>query len=153
MEPISVKPFPIADFEAAPNMAELLAEYAQESALDELGAANPQFATYRQMEAMGAARMLAAFQGDTLVGFLVVIISVVPHFGKPVASTESFFVAQAARKTGAGLKLLHEAEQIARESGAVGFFVSAPTGSKLADVLDNLKPYRETNRLFFRGLQ
>lgn len=153
MEPVSVKLFSIADFEAAPNLAELLTEYAEESALGELGEANPQFSTYKQMEAMGVARMIAAFQGDTLVGFIVLLVSVVPHFGKPVASTESFFVARAARKTGAGLKLLHEAEQIARESGAVGFFVSAPTGSKLADVLDNLKPYRETNRLFFRGLQ
>ena len=152
MEQITIKPYPIADFEAAPNMAELLAEYAEESALDELGAANPQFATYRQMEAMGVARLLAAFQGETLVGFLVLLVSVVPHFGKPVASTESFFVAQKTRKTGAGLKLLHEAEQIARESGAVGFFVSAPMGSRLAQVLPGVG-YRETNRLFFRGLQ
>lgn len=138
--------------EHTPNLADLLAEYAQESALDALGSANPQFETYRQMQAMGVAHVLAAFQDEALVGFLVLLVSVVPHFGKPIASTESYFVAQASRKTGAGLKLLHEAEQIARQLGAVGFFVSAPTGSRLAQVLPGVG-YRETNRLFFRGLQ
>ena len=149
---ISVKTFPIAEFEAAPNLAELLAEYAQESALDELGAENPQFDMYRQMEAAGCLRMLAAFDDETLVGFLVLLVSVVPHFGKVIASTESFFVAQAARKSGAGLKLLHEAEQVARDAGAVGFFVSAPTASRLAQVLPGIG-FRETNRVFFRPLQ
>lgn len=152
MKQIHVKPYAIAELEAEPNLAELLGEYAQESALEDLGTANPQFATYKQMEAMGVAHLLGAFEGDTLVGFLVLLVSVVPHFGKPIASTESYFVARAARKTGAGLKLLHEAEQIAREAGAVGFFVSAPMGSRLAQVLPGVG-YRETNRLFFRGLQ
>ncbi len=152
MEPISIKPCAVADVESAPNVAELLAEYAEESALDALGGANPQWETYRQMQAMGVAHVLGAFQGDTLVGFLVLLVSIVPHFGKPIASTESYFVARAARKAGAGLKLLHEAEQIASQAGAVGFFVSAPIGSRLAQVLPGVG-YRETNRLFYRGLQ
>ena len=152
MESISIKPCSVADIESAPNVADLLAEYAEESALDALGGANPQWETYRQMEAVGVARVLGAFQREKLVGFLVLLVSIVPHFGKPLASTESFFVAQSARKTGAGLKLLREAENIARDTGAVGFFVSAPMGSRLAKVLPGVG-YRETNRLFFRGLQ
>ena len=152
MESISIKPCSVADIESAPNVADLLAEYAEESALDALGGANPQWETYRQMEAVGVARVLGAFQREKLVGFLVLLVSIVPHFGKPLASTESFFVAQSARKTGAGLKLLREAENIARDTGAVGFFVSAPMGSRLAKVLPGVG-YRETNRMFFRGLQ
>lgn len=153
MEQITVKPYQVADFEAAPNMAELLAEYAEESALDELGAASPQFTMYRQMEAAGIARLLVAIQGDTIVGLVFVLVSSVPHFGKPVASTESFFVTKSARKTGAGLKLLHEAERLAQEAGAVGLFVNAPVGSNLASVLDSMKSYREASRVFFRRLQ
>ena len=152
MESISIKPCSVADIESAPNVADLLAEYAEESALDALGGANPQWETYRQMEAVGVARVLGAFQREKLVGFLVLLVSIVPHFGKLLASTESFFVAKSARKTGAGLKLLREAENIARDTGAVGFFVSAPMGSRLAKVLPGVG-YRETNRMFFRGLQ
>lgn len=152
MESITIKPCAVEDVQNAPNVADLLAEYANESALDALGGANPQWETYRQMQAMGVAHVLGAYQGDTLVGFLVLLVSVVPHFGKPIASTESYFVAQVVRKAGAGLKLLHEAEKLARESGAVGLFVSAPTDSRLSHVLPGVG-YHETNRLYFRGLQ
>lgn len=138
--------------ERAPNLAELLAEYGAESSIDDLGPPSVQIETYRQMEAVGALQLLGAFQGNDLVGFLVMIVSMLPHYGARVASTESFFVAGNARKSGAGLRLLHEAEQLARNLGAAGFFVSAPKGSKLAAVLDAHKAYRETNRVFFRGL-
>lgn len=149
MESITIRPCAVADVENAPNVAGLLAEYAEESALDALGSANPQWEIYRQMQALGAAQVLGAFQGETLVGFLVLLVSVVPHFGKPVASTESFFVAHVARKGGAGLKLLHEAEKMAREAGALGLFVSAPTGGRLAKLLPAIG-YEHTNQVFFR---
>lgn len=152
MDQIAVIPYRFADFEAHPDTPALVAEYAEESAIPELGGANPQWEMYRRMEEMGAVRMLAAFRGEALVGCLVLIVSVVPHFGLTIASTESIFVARAARKTGAGLKLLHEAERLARESGAVGLFVSAPSGGQLAQVLDRLKSWRETNRVFFKRL-
>lgn len=151
MDGIDIRPCTVADVERAPNIADLAAEYAAESALGALGPANPQFSAYRQMEDAGVARLVAAFQGPNLVGFVVLLVSVVPHFSSPVASTESFFVAQAARKTGAGLKLLHEAERIAHQSGAVGLFVSAPVGGRLAQVLPRVG-YIHTNYLFFRSL-
>jgi GNAT superfamily N-acetyltransferase len=87
-----------------------------------------------------------------MVGFLVLLVSVVPHFGVTIATTESFFVARAARKSGAGLMLRNEAERIARGIGAVGLFISAPVGSRLAEVMGKTKGWRETNRVFFRGL-
>lgn len=152
MDPITIKRCTVDEIACAPNLPDLLAEYAAESALDDLGSANPQFETYRMMQEVGVAHVLGAFQGETLIGFLVLLVSVVPHFGRPIASTESYFVAQVVRKSGAGLKLLHEAEKIARESGAVGLFVSAPTDSRLAQVLPGVG-YRETNRLYYRGMQ
>lgn len=151
MEPITVIPRTVADMEREPNLAALFVEYAQESATPELGTADVQLAMYRNMEAAGALRLLGAYQGDTLVGFLVLIVSVVPHFGKCIASTESYFVTQWARGGGAGIKLLRAAEEVARESGAVALFVSSPSAGRLARVMPRMG-YRETNRVYMRGL-
>jgi GNAT superfamily N-acetyltransferase len=147
-----VRPCSFGELEKAPNIADLVAEYAAESATAGLGPVNPQWRMYEAMEAAGMARLLCAYQDGVLVGSLVLLVSVVPHFGVPIASTESFFVTAAARKNGAGPMLQREAERMARDMGAVGFFISAPTGSRLAEVMSKAKGWRETNRVFFREL-
>ena len=142
----------VANMEREPNLAALFAEYAQESATPELGTPDVQLEMYRQMEAAGALKILAAYdESATLVGFMVLIVSVVPHFGRCIASTESYFVTKSARGGGTGIKLLHCAEQLARDLGAVAFFVSSPSNGRLAKVMPRMG-YRETNRVFMRGL-
>lgn len=148
---VTIIPCQVLDLANSREFAELHAEYAAESSIPELGTAAMQVETYRALEQSGTLRIIGAFYGEAIVGFLTMLVAVLPHYGAKVASTESFFVAHAARKTGAGLKLLQEAERIAREDGAIGFFVSAPNGGRLAEVLDAHKAYRETNRVFFRG--
>ena len=83
---------------------------------------------------------------------MFLLVPVLPHFGRKVGVSESYFVAAEYRKTGAGLRLLHAAEEAAREAGAVGVLVSAPTGGILERVMPGVG-YRETNRVFFKGLQ
>ena len=151
METAIIRPCPVAEILQSPNLRALLDEYADESALAELGPANPQIETYCQMEELGLAHAIGAFYRGELVGFIVLIVSVIPHFGQRLASTESFFVSAAARKSGAGLRLLREAETLAKDLGAVGMYVSSPAGGRLAQVLPGVG-YRETNRLYFRGL-
>lgn len=150
MAPIEIRRCPFAEIEHAPHLAALMAEYGAESAMPELGPQSPQFATYRMLEQAGTMRAVGAFQGGDLVGFIIVLVAVLPHFGKRVASTESFFVAQGVRKGGAGLRLLCEAERLAQELGAVGFFVSAPVGGQLESVMPKAG-YRETSTIFYRG--
>lgn len=150
----TVRPCTIADLERAPNADALLAEYTAESAIPELGPTvrQAELAQYKAMEAAGLLHMLGAFRGDGLmVGFLTLLIAPLPHFGgRPVASTESFFVAAPERRSGAGLKLLRAAEQRAAEQGAAGLLMSAPVGGRLAQVLPRAG-YRETSRVFFRS--
>ncbi len=145
---ITIKLCTVAEIESAPNLADLLTEYAQESAIDGLGYAAPQFDTYHAMESAGFAHFIAAYRGDYLIGFLIMIASVLPHFGVLAASTESFFVASAERKTGAGLGLLRFAMAHAKHLGARGFFVSAPCQGRLETLLPAIG-FRETNRIFF----
>lgn len=149
--PIEIRRITVAEFFAAPNCDELLAEYAAESATEGLPHPLPHRDLYDAMERSGMFHLIGAYRDDELIGFLVLLISVNPHYSVVIGVTESYFVASTQRKSGAGLALLHEAEIVARGCGAVGCLVSAPSNGRLADVLPRIG-YRETNRVFFRDL-
>jgi GNAT superfamily N-acetyltransferase len=142
----------VAELEAAPNLAELLHEYAAESATVELGPANPNPETYRALEASGFFHPIAAFDGERVVGFILPIVCVVPHYGVLAATVESFFVPKAERKGGIGLKLLRAAEKLARDLGAKALMVSAPSYGRLSWTMTGLKSYRFSNAVFTRAL-
>lgn len=147
---VEIEPCMLADVEAAPELAALLAEYGAESANHEIGPVAPQLATYRAMEAANVFHAFSAVLDGELVGFLLLLTPVLPHFGKVVGVVESYFVASAHRKTGAGTLLRHAAERVAQEQGAVGIMLSAPTGGILEKVLP-AAGYRDAARVFFRG--
>ncbi len=142
----------MAEFEAAPNLAQLLAEYGQHSGVPELGTPKAQFATYRALEATGMFHLVGAWDGERLAGFIAPIVLVLPHYGVVAATVESFFVPQAERRRGLGMRLLRHAERLAKELGAKGVLVSAPAGSALAKVMKRHRPYRMSNEVFVRAL-
>lgn len=142
----------VDEIAASTGLDALLAEYAAESANSEIGPASPQISSYRMLEASGLFHALAARRGGRLIGFLFLMVPTLPHFGKVVGVTESYFVAAAHRNSGAGILLRQEAERLAASLGAVGLLITAPVDGKLADVLDAHKAYRETSRVFFRSL-
>lgn len=146
----TVRQIRLAEFWSAPNIDALLDEYARESAIEGLPHPAPHRELYAVLEERGALHMLAVYQDDLLVGFLVLLVSLNPHYGQVLAVTESFFVASTYRKAGGGLQLLAMAEALAKEHGAIGMFVSAPLDSRLAKVMPGVG-YRETTRAFFRG--
>lgn len=140
----------IAEIVAYPNLGELLEEYAVESAIHGLPHPKAKIDLYEQLEAVGILYAISAFLDDILVGFIFVVSPIIPHYSEKISTTESFFVAKEYRKTGAGTKLRHAAEQYAKEIGALGLLISAPIGSDLAKVLPRVG-YAETNRVFFRN--
>ena len=144
-----VTPSTIAALEAAPTFAALLQEYAAESAIKGMPAPAAKMETYRQLEAAGALLVLAAIHEGVLIGFLTLLSAPLPHYGRSVAVSESFFVAKAHRSTGAGLRLLRAAEDKAREIGSPGLLVSAPFEGDLFKVLPRAG-YVETSRVFFK---
>jgi|HubBroStandDraft_5_1064220.scaffolds.fasta_scaffold237774_2 GNAT superfamily N-acetyltransferase len=145
-----VGPATVAEIEAAPTIAGLFAEYADESLVKGLPAPSAKWGVYRGLEAGGLLFPYAATLAGELVGFITVLVSLLPRYSQPLAVAESFFVAGAHRKTGAGVRLLRAAETKARELGAPGLLVSAPFGGRLFEVLPRLG-YAETNRIFFRS--
>lgn len=135
---------------ASPRFADLCAEYSAESGMAGLPTPAPHADTYRLLEQSGKMKIIAAFEGCELVGFLVLLVYLNPHYSALLGVVESFFVAKAYRGSGAGMKLLRQAEATTTAAGAAGPLVSAPVGSLLAAVLDASKSYRETNRVFLR---
>jgi len=152
MGQIAITSCTVDEFAQARNLDVLFAAYQRESSIPGLGPCNVQLDKYRQLEAAGALHTFVAYRGPDLVGFLSMIVTVLPHYGALVATTESFFVAEDARAGGTGMKLLRRAEDHARGLGAVGLLVSAPHGGRLAKIMPRAG-YQETNRVFFRGLQ
>ena len=136
------------ELSAEPGFSALLQEYAEECALDGLPVTVSEDIYYK-MEESGLITLIAAFDADDLLGYVSVLVTVLPKYSLPVASTESFFVAAKHRHTGAGLRLLRAAEKLAVAKGAVGMLVSAPSGSRLAEVAPR-SGYEESNRVFFK---
>lgn len=152
MPRLSIRPCSIADLQSAPNIGDLMAEYSAESSIHDLGQVSAQWETYKAMAEAGVLHPFAVFDGDSaLAGFMLLIISVLPHYGLPIAVSESFFVTESIRKTGAGIRLLREAERFAVDRGAIGMLVSSPVGGRLASILPR-SGYKATNEVFFRRL-
>lgn len=136
---------------AAPNWWALFAEYAAECGNGGIGKPDMQVDTYRTLESVGALKINAAHHDGELIGFVVYLLSVLPHYGKLVAITESVFVSPSHRDCGAGLALLKATEDAALEAGAVGLLVSAPVGGSF-DRLLAAKRYEHTNAVYFKRL-
>ena len=145
-----VRPIQSPEIFANPD---LIAEYAQESSIPEIGEIDPQPLMYAAMEQTGILQCIGAFEWNRLVGFANVLCSVLPHYGKKVATIESIFVARASRPGGIGLKLMEAAESHAKASGCTAILYSAPTAGSLERLLSaKRKHYKRTNAIFCRSL-
>jgi GNAT superfamily N-acetyltransferase len=137
------------DIRTAPNLDELVVEYAHESRLAEMPWPRVNWDTYRHLEKAGVLHVFSAREDEVLIGFVVMIVSMMPEYSVTLCCTEAFFVAKAYRHTGAGLKLLAAADACARELRSPGLAISAPLGGKLAELLPRCG-FREVGRTFFK---
>lgn len=153
MEPV-IRAITVTEAFDSPVFVALCDEYREESLRnpDMLGAL-PDREGYERLVAAGVLHPIGVFVDDELIGVCAVLITPVLHFGgKLIASTETLFVAEAFRAGGAGMRLLHAAEEVAVENGASGLYVTAPVGGRLEKLLPHVG-YVETNRVFFRRVQ
>jgi GNAT superfamily N-acetyltransferase len=142
-----IEPITTVEFFDHPDAATLLAGYGAECAIDGLPTYCPHRDMYGAMEQTGAVRTFAAFEGDHMLGVLVLLVTMNPHYSVPLAVVESWFVAPEHRASGAGLALYRAAKDAARAAGARAVLVSAPAGGQLAGVMEAMGAV-ETNRVF-----
>lgn len=143
---------PFDEFASAPEFDDLVRQYADECAIDGLPRPTPDLATYRLLSDSGVLHTLLAHTvyGE-LVGFCLVMCTSLPHYSVPVAVSESLFVSEPHRASGAGLALIREAERLSQSLGAHGLLISAPADGRLAEVMSRKPDYRPSNRVFFKG--
>lgn len=146
---MQISKIPIGTLLDGPEFPALIAEYERESAVEGLPPIQVKMETYRLLEVTGQLHTFAALQGNTIVGFIIVALPPQLHFSVPLAVTESFFVSEAHRKGGTGLRLLAAAEKQAEALGSPVLFVCAPMASRLCEILPR-RGYRETNRVFVK---
>lgn len=143
-----------ADIFGASNARCLLNEYSLECSIPEIGEARPQAEIYEALEKSGSFQAFGIYDGDTLIGFVTVIIWTIPHYGKKIASTESIFIARKYRHKGIGRDLLNFIEDYAKKNGCVAFQYTAPVGSRFSQLLAlNVDRYRRTNHVYLRDLK
>lgn len=145
---IEIRPVSAKDFFSYPEARRLIKEYSKECANRTLASSPPNEDQYLKLEELGLLKAAGAFNGDTMVGFVVVVFSFVPHFKEEtLASTESLFLSKPFRTGNNGLKLLQWARNTAVLFGSAGLFVSAPAGSRLEKLLSHKA--EKTNSVFF----
>lgn len=147
---IVVRRCSVKELESNTNFPALVTEYKEEAKIAELPDPDQTLSSYRLLDNMPIFACYGAFKDDLLIGFVAVLTPIIPHYGVALAVTESLFVQKQYRNTGAGLKLLREAELHAKRCYAPGLLVSAPAQGQLAKVLPKMG-FRETNKVFFRG--
>lgn len=143
----------ISELEAAPNIQVILDEYAAESSPRIEGLPRPMAKadTYKHLESTNTIYTIGAFLADLLIGYIIIVSPILPHYSIRIAVSESYFVLKAYRGTGAGNKLREAAEEWSKQAGAIGILMSAPLDGDLAEVLPRVG-YSETGRVFFKSL-
>ena len=149
---VEIRACTVAEVFDNPAATALWNEYAREAAMPGLGVHDPQVAQYAQLEAVGVLHTLCAFIEGELVGLVTVLVSMSPHWGRLMASTESFFVRDKARHTGAGLALLEAAEAHCTALGVHNLFIIAGMNSRLIKIIPH-RGFTECHRVFHKPLR
>lgn len=130
---------------------QLTQEYDVECSIKSLPPIDWQSGSYLAMEKAGSLRCLIAREQGVALGFATIILANIPHYNRVMATTESVFVGGQYRKKGVGLKLIKAMERLAKDEGAVALFLTAPVGSRLAQLAPAIG-YDKTNEVFTKPL-
>lgn len=120
--------------------ATLLDEHWHESARNKhLMVLKPDLPKYEALEAMGKLLGLVAYDGETMVGYSVNLISPHMHYADLVcAYNDVLFVASAYRETKLGLQLIRETERACKARGVHLMLWHAKEDTALSKILPRM---------------
>ena len=131
---------PVGIYDSRGEVNELIREHWEEVALNKkVMRLDPDWDLYKRMEAEGRAFALGAFQGSAMVGYVVMFLMRHVHYKEmTIAMNDVLFVRKTHRKGRTGLRLIQEAEEVARRKGAQLVTWHAKPDTALADLLPKL---------------
>lgn len=146
---IQIRLVSVKDLFDEPNFKRLSEEYTAESLIEGFQRPDPDLNVYEKLESLSMLDVIAAYDGDLLVGFISLLTSAPPHYKRPITNTESFFVTMPYRKAGVGLRLLKAAEEYVKMIESPCLTVCAPVGGQLDKVMSRVG-YRHTTNVYMR---
>lgn len=100
---------------------------------------SPDWLRYQALEQNGSLIILAAWEGDRIVGYSVSIVTTALHYSTTVfCQNDVLFVDEAHRRGRLGVRLIRETERIAVSEGTKRVFWHAKEGTALAAILPKL---------------
>lgn len=146
-----IRELPFAKLEAEYGFAALVEEYYTEAGNPGLPRPKYDSAQYRKLCQLGLMHTFAAMSDGVLLGFMMLIVTELPKYSLPIATLDTIFVGKAYRMSGAGVRLLKQAEAVTAARGCSWMLASSPSEGHLADVLPRLG-YVESNRIFLKAV-
>ena len=122
------------------NASELFSEHWEEIALNkQVMVLKPDEQKYRAAEENGMLLILAAFEGDKVVGYSVNIVTNHLHYADLITcSNDLLFVTEGKRNGRLGLQLIRATEKAAKERGARLMLWHAKQGTPLEKMMPRL---------------
>lgn len=148
---IDVRRCPVIDIIENENLPVIQQEFSDEVATYIKPASPEKLRGYIDMERAGVMQSIGAFCGEKLIGFVAVLAAKVPRCDAPMAVADGLYVARAYRRTGAGVKLIREAEKYARDIGSPCLAFGTPKDGPLATILPRFG-YDLTNIMFTKAV-
>ncbi len=134
---VEVRPSNVNELRTIGQESDLLKDHWQEIASNkELMVLNPNWVRYYELEERDQFAMLAAWDGEVMVGYSVNFVFQHLHYSAlTVMSNDIFYVDRDYRAGGLGVRLLNETEKLAREMECGILLFHSKPGSDLAEVL------------------
>jgi len=129
----------------------LFIEYSSEGKIEIVDDQLPDYEMYYVMEESGALTVIGSYEEDVLVGFIIMIVTKMPHYSSISATFDSFFIHKDYRDHGRGRDLVKYSESIAVDQGASISMMYAPKDSRLSKAA-RLFGYKDTNTIYTKEL-
>jgi len=148
---IKIKLVTVKELFSSSNWDNVVSAYINESNNKVLPKANVQEYVYQELEDTGMFKVIAAYEEDKLVGFIMASFSILPHYLVKSVSTSAIFVLQEYRNTNTTKRLLNTLEDVSRKAGIKAFIMTAPKESRLEKAA-RIFGFTATNTLFTKVL-
>lgn len=133
------------------SFPDLLAMFQQAVAIEGLPTSKWRRDIYELLEESGRILSVGAYLDGRLIGFCGLMVSMLPQYGEEVAVIDVVFVRPDQRGSGAGRRLVREAEAWAAETGAVAIMLSTPLNGALGRIAERWG-YQPTRRTYMKVL-
>lgn len=153
---MKIKNISISELFDNDNASELFSLYSKESQSELVSIQQaPDRAIYEQLEETGTLDTVAVVPSDDttkIVGFAVMITTVMPHYSQLGSTIESLYIHPDYRKGNIFKSMLERIKDIAVSKGSFNLFLSAPVGSRLDTIASRSSSLCNTHKMYTMDL-